>query len=202
MSKKTVMIGMHGSSYSNQFMLHWSMALNNLWKNKNYEIYVVQAISENHIYARLQTLGIDLGKDTKDQKPFQGLDYDVFVMIDPDVIFKPEDLEKLIERSLYKNNDVVSGLYPVDHKYYFASLDKELMKIDNEKFDNETPVDVSFVGLGFFACKKKVIDSLEFPYFTNVFSEEMTFCKSIKDKGFSITLYKDLRVGKKMLLTM
>ena len=199
MSKKTIMIGLHGSTYSNQFMLTWSMALNSLWKNKNYDVYVVQAISENHMYARLQTLGIDLGKDTKDQKPFQGLDYDVFVMIDPDIIFKPDDLEKLIDRCLNKN-DVVSGLYPADPQYYFASLDTQLMKI--EKDNDKKEEIVSFVGLGFFACKKKVIDSLEFPYFTNIFTEEMTFCKSIQDKGFLITLYKDLRVGKKMLITM
>jgi len=199
MSKKTIMIGLHGSTYSNQFMLTWSMALNSLWKNKNYDVYVVQAISENHMYARLQSLGIDLGKDTKDQKPFQGLDYDIFVMIDPDIIFKPDDLEKLIDRCLNKN-DVVSGLYPADPQYYFASLDTQLMKI--EKDNDKKEENVSFVGLGFFACKKKVIDSLEFPYFTNIFTEEMTFCKSIRDKGFLITLYKDLRVGKKMLLTM
>ena len=165
------------------------------------EVFLVQGLSDNHTYSRLQSLGIDLSKDTKNQKIFQGLEYDIFVMIDPDIIFKPEDLKKLIDRCL-QNDDVVSGLYPVNPDYYFASLDTELMKIDKNDKNDDKPVDVSFVGLGFFACKKKVLDALEFPYFTNSLSEDMTFCKSLKDKGFSISLYKDLRVGKKMNLTI
>jgi hypothetical protein len=204
---KRVIICMHGNTYSNEFLIGWTMALNYIWKNTDWELLLSQGLSDNHFYSRLQSMNIDISKDNKD-KPFKNIDYDIIVMIDPNILFKPEDLKNLIERCLYKN-DVVSGLYLADPQYYFASIDKELMKIDieeeknrNEKNRKEDPLNVSFVGLGFFACKRKVIESLEFPYFTNCYNEEISFCNSIKDKGFNITLYKDIHVCKKMLLTL
>jgi len=42
------------------------------------------------------------------------------------------------------------------------------------------------------------MDSLEYPYFTNVLTEDVTFCKNIREKGFTIMLAKDLRVNRQM----
>jgi hypothetical protein len=193
-----VMVGLKGSTYTNQFLVLWTMTLNHFWKNTNYEVFLVQGFSKNQYISRLQSLGLDLSKD-KNQKAFQGMDYDVFVMIDPEMVFKPEDLCSLIDKCLTKH-DVVSALYHFEPNLYFAgdSSEKDLVKVKDVKEDDKETVEVPFVGLGFFGCKKKVMDSLEYPYFTNVLTEDVTFCKNIREKGFTIMLAKDLRVNRQM----
>lgn len=197
-SKVKVMVGLKGSSYTNQFLVSWTMTLNHLWRNTNYDVFIVQGFSKNQFVSRLQTLGLDLSKE-KDQKAFQGMEYDLFLMIDPEMFFKPEDLCSLIEKCLSKH-DVVSGLYHIEPSLYFAgdSTEKDLIKVKDVPEDDKETVEVPFVGLGFFGCKKKVIDSLQYPYFTNILAEEVTFCKSIREKGFTIMLAKDLRVSRQM----
>lgn len=69
---------------------------------------------------------------------------------------------------------------------------------------------VSYVGLGFFACRKEVLDALQYPYFNrelqrmrtkegvellDMCSEDVAFCKNIEDAGFDIMLNTRLRVG-------
>ena len=117
--------------------------------------------------------------------------------------FTPENLVMLID-SCISTHDVVSGLYLIDPEHYFASdeTEKNLLKINTITKEDKGTVDVAFTGVGFFACRKKVIDSLEYPYFTNVFSEEIAFCKSITEKGFKIMLNKEIRVGRSMSLTL
>ena len=201
-AKKKVMIGLKGATYSNQFLVAWTMALNYLRENTSYEIFLVQGFSTNQYIARLQTLGIDLSKD-KGQKPFQGMDYDVFVMIDPESLFKPEDVATLIDLAVNKH-DAVSGLYLItpDQYYVADATEKELIKAtDITKGDKDT-VKVAFTGLGFFACKKKVLDELEYPYFTNILSDEVSFCKSIREKGFDVMLCKELRVGRSLAVLL
>lgn len=198
--KKKVMIGLKGTTYSSQFLVSWTMTLNYLWKNTQYDIFLSQSFSTNQYIARLQTIGINLSKDN-DQKPFQGMDFDVFVSIDSESIFKPEDVVMLIDLAVDKH-DAVSGLYAITSEQYYAadSTDKELIKItDISKDDNET-IEVAFTGLGFFACKKKVFDSLVYPYFTNILTDEISFCKDIVEKGFKIILCKELRIGRTLTI--
>ena len=48
-------------------------------------------------YSRMKTLGLDVRRGA-DQKPFDGkIDYDVWVTIDSDIRFTPEQLIELIE---------------------------------------------------------------------------------------------------------
>ena len=200
--KKKVMVALKGFTYSNQFMVAWTMSLNYIWKNTNYDVYVVQGLSSNSFISRMQTLGLDPAKD-KDQKAFQGMEYDCVVFIDPETAFTPENLVTLIESCITKH-DAVSGLYLIDPQHYFVGneTEKELVKIEAVTKEDKETVEVPFTGLGFFACRKNVLDALEYPYFTNVFSEEIAFCKSITEKGFKVMLNKDVRVGRSMLLTL
>lgn len=198
-AKKKIMIGMIGQTYSNQFMISWTMLLNYLLKKSNYDVNVVQAVSKNRIVSRFQSIGLDMNKDIEGQKAFQDTDYDVYLMIDSDMLFKPEDVSTLIDLCMTKH-DVVSGLYVFNNEKYFVGNENEdeLVNIKDIDKDDKECVEVPFTGLGFFACKKKVIDSLESPYFKNFLSEEITFCKSIKEKGFKIMLCKDVRVSREM----
>jgi hypothetical protein len=200
--KKKVMVALKGFTYSNQFMISWTMTLNYIFKNTDFEVYVVQGLSSNSFISRLQTLGLDPAKD-KDQKAFQGMEYDCVVFIDPEMAFTPENLVTLIV-SCIDTHDAVSGLYLIDPQHYFVGdeSEKDLVKSDTITKEDKETVKVAFTGVGFFACRKKVIDALEYPYFTNVFSEEIAFCKSITEKGFNVMLNKGVRVGRSMMLTL
>ena len=71
-------------------------------------------------------------------------------------------------------------------------------------------IPVSYTGLGFFACRKEVLNALEYPYFNrelqklrgkdgmdvvDMCSEDVAFCKNIQDAGYNIMLHTQLRVG-------
>ena len=131
------------------------------------------------------------------------MDYDVFVMIDPETLFKPEDVTTLIDMAVNKH-DAVSGLYLLTpEQYYVADASgKDLIKSTDIAKDDKETVDVPFTGLGFFACKKKLLDALEYPYFTNILSDEVSFCKSIVEKGFKVMLCKELRVGRSLTVLL
>jgi hypothetical protein len=92
-------------------------------------------------------------------------------------------------------------------------------KEDKEEKEKEIPIPpipapeflkVSYFGLGFFACRKEVLDALEYPYFNrelqrirgkdgkelvDICSEDVALCKNIEDAGFDLMLNTRLRVG-------
>ena len=56
----------------------------------------------------MQTLGLNNLKGF-DQKPFDGIDFDIWITIDSDIIFTPANVIKLIEST--NEHNVVSGIY-------------------------------------------------------------------------------------------
>ena len=69
---------------------------------------------------------------------------------------------------------------------------------------------VSYTGMGFFACRKEVLNALQYPYFhrelqrirtkdgrelVDMCSEDVALCKNIEDAGFDLMLNNRLRVG-------
>ena len=71
-------------------------------------------------------------------------------------------------------------------------------------------MEVSYAGLGFFACRREVLDSLEYPYFdaplqrictedgreiVDMCSEDVALSKNIQAKGYKVQLHVNLRVG-------
>ena len=101
-----------------------------------------------------------------------------------------------------------------DIKKFSAELD-ERKKAEEEKrepgpLSNPDFMKVSYTGMGFFACRKEVLDSLAYPFFNrelqrmrgknglelvDMCSEDVAFCKNIEDAGFDIMLNTRLRVG-------
>lgn len=82
---------------------------------------------------------------------------------------------------------------------------KEVKPISEPKFKK-----VSYAGMGFFACRKEVLDDLQYPYFNrelqrirgadgvemmDMCSEDVAFCKNIEDAGYDIMMNTRLRVG-------
>jgi cellulose synthase/poly-beta-1,6-N-acetylglucosamine synthase-like glycosyltransferase len=243
--KKTrVIIGLPGDHFSQSFLLSWTQALHVLISSNRYDIIVSPGKSSFVSFARMQTLGLDVRRG-KNQKPFNGDNYDIYVTIDSDVVFSPSQLIELIECT--KLHPVVSGYYMMSNnkqfavvkdwnKDYFAkngtfpflepkdteeAIKKFVDEIEARKAAEEAKKElpsisepeftkVSYAGMGFFACRKEVLDDLSYPYFNrelqrirgkdgvemvDMCSEDVAFCKNIEDAGYDIMLNTRLRVG-------
>lgn len=222
--KKKIVIGLPGNKFSNNFLMCWTRAINVLWK-EGYEVIVLCRYASFVTFSRMQTLGLDVRRGPE-QKPFGGqLDYDVWLTIDSDMVFTPEDILELI-----RNTDihpVVSGLYLMQNTQNYACITEwdETFFRNNGSFRFLTPQDVEdyrketnqkfmevvYNGMGFFACRKGVIEDLKYPYFyrelqeikddngtvimRDMCSEDVAFCKNLKDAGYSVYVNTQMRLG-------
>jgi hypothetical protein len=102
-----VILALPGRTFSGTFLMNWSQTLMALAK-KGYDFVVTNEYSSFVTYSRMKTLGVDVLRGA-DQKPFDGkLEYDVWLTIDSDIVFTPEQVIELIEDT--KTYPVVSGL--------------------------------------------------------------------------------------------
>lgn len=221
--KKKVIIGLPGDSFSSRFLLCWTNALANLWTSDKYEIVIAPGTGSFVSFVRMQTLGLDVKRGIT-QKPFNNSDYDVWVTIDSDIMFNPEHLISLIEST--EKHPVVSGLYRMsdlthfavvkdwDQNYFVENGTFEFLTQEYiQKWKSETDMKfmpVNYTGMGFFACRKEVLDKLTYPYFDgelqeivssdgtvlrDMSSEDVNFCKNITKAGYDIVINTDIRVG-------
>lgn len=221
--KKKVIIALPGNQYSSVFLLSWTNALSKLWLSDKYDILIAPGSGSCIHFVRMQTLGLDVMRG-HEQKPFNGADYDVWITIDSDIIFSPENIIDLIEST--DKHPVVAGMYRMadlenfaivkdwDTNYFkehgrFEYLKQEFItKWKEETESNYLPV--CYSGLGFFACRKEVLDKMSYPYFDgkveeiqvsdvlkarDMSSEDVNFCKNIKGAGYEIVINTDIRVG-------
>lgn len=222
--KKKIVIGLPGNKFSNHFLMAWTRTLNTLWQ-MNYEVVVLCRYASFVSFSRMQTLGLDVRRGPH-QQPFGGqLDYDVWLTIDSDMVFTPEDLIELIQNT--EIHPVVSGLYLMqDMKHYACITDwDEKYFRDNGTFKFLTPEDIQhykqetgqkfmevvYNGMGFFACRRGVLESMNYPYFhrelqeihdeggnvimRDMCSEDVAFCKNLKDAGHTVYVNTQLRLG-------
>jgi hypothetical protein len=81
----------------------------------------------------------------------------------------------------------------------------------------EKYIPVSYNGMGFFACRKGVIETMRYPYFSyplieiegedgkvlrDMCSEDVAFCKNLSDAGFDIMVNTGLLVGHEKTLVL
>lgn len=219
-----VIIALPGRTFSGGFMLNLLETVQTL-KSKKYTVMITNEYSSYVTYSRMKTLGLDVLRGA-DQKPFGGkLDYDVWVTIDSDIRFTPEQIIELIEDT--NKYPVVSGLYRMEDLKHYACVKKwdvehyithgsfEFMKSDEEIKDKY--ISVAYNGIGFFACRKGVIEKLKYPYFSyplvemegkdgvmlnETCSEDVSFCKNLTDAGFEITVNTSIRVGHEKTLVI
>ena len=202
--------------------MNWTQTVMTLNK-KGYEIVVTNEYSSYVTYSRMKTLGLDVLRGA-DQVPFGGtLNYDVWLTIDSDIIFTPEQVIELIEDT--KKYPVVSGLYRMQDRVHFATVqewDVEYFKrYGSFEFMRDLPTDkyvpVAYNGMGFFACRRGVIEKLKYPYFSyplveieaedgkilrDTCSEDVSFCKNLTDAGFEIMVNTGLHVGHEKTLVV
>lgn len=221
---KRVVIAIPGSTFSSHFVKSWTQALYALFEKK-YEVIVSNEYSSFVPFSRMQTLGLSVERGPN-QKPFNGeLEYDVWVTIDSDIVFSPEQLIELIENT--EIHPVVSGIYRMQDMKHCACVQKwdDAYFLENKSFKFMTPEEIdeykketnekfiklAYNGMGFFACRRGVIENLKYPYFhrelqqirdengkvvmVDMCSEDVAFCKNLIDAGYSIYANTDLRVG-------
>jgi hypothetical protein len=203
-----------GSNFSNIFLTCWSDML--LYCVTHGIVPIIsQAQSNNIYYVRQMCLGADVSRG-KDQKPFNGqLEYDYIMWIDSDQIFKPDQLQTLINR----NKDIVGGIYAHEGGQGFAcgKIDLEFYKTNGymeyytpdsikeiEKIEDNL-MEVDFTGFGFLLIKNGVYEKLEYPWHRpewfeigdnyDFTMEDVGFCINAKKAGFNIYVDPCVRVG-------
>jgi len=228
--KKKIVFGLPGDNFSSKFLLSWTATINALWESKKYDIVVSTGVSSFVTFARMQTLGLDVMRGIG-QKPFDNMDFDVWLTIDSDIIFTPQQIIELIEST--EQHPVVSGMYRMSNltsytivkdwdTEYFAKNGtfKFLTPEDVTKWKTETNLKylpVHYTGLGFFAITKEVLRKMTYPYFNSeiqeiitddgkilrdICSEDVSFCKNILKLGIPIVINTDIRVGHNKLIVI
>jgi hypothetical protein len=222
---KTVVIALPGREYSGNFLKRWSETLMVLTQ-KGYKVALINDYSSFVPFSRMKTLGLDVMRGAT-QVPYDGqMDYDIWLTIDSDIVFTSDQVIELIEDT--DTYPVVSGLYRMtDLKHYAAVKDWdvdyfkkhgtfEFLKVDGLD-TSEKYMKVAYNGMGFFACRRGVIENLKYPYFSypliemetedgtvlrDMCSEDVAFCKNLKDAGYDVIVNTSLRVGHEKTLVI
>ena len=106
--KKRIIVGLPGTTFTNNFLISWTRTLYALWELNKYEIIVAPGTSSFVSFARMKTLGLDVLRGSE-QKPFNDMDYDIYITLDSDVVFTPQNIIQLIEST--EIHPVVAGYY-------------------------------------------------------------------------------------------
>jgi len=222
---KTIVVALPGREYSGSFLKNWSQTLIELTR-RGYKVVMMNEYSSFVSFSRMKTLGLDVLRGAT-QDPFDGkLDYDVWLTIDSDMFFLPEQVIELIEDT--DKHPVVSGLYRMTDLVHYAAVKEwdieyfkkygtfEFIKTDDPCLKDKY-IQVAYNGMGFFACRKGVIENLKYPYFSypiieieaengkllrDICSEDVAFCKNLKDAGYKVTVNTTLRVGHEKMLVI
>lgn len=229
-AKKRVVIGLTGNSFSSNFLVSWTRTLYALWESGRYEVVVAPGVSSFVSFARMKTLGLDVLRGAG-QRAFHDMPYDVWVTIDSDIVFSPQQVVELIECT--ELHPVVSGAYLMSDVKHFAAVKdwdetyfaehgtfKFLTPADVEAWRSETEaafMPVSYNGMGFWAMRKEALDAMTYPYFhhdlmrittadgtqlVDMCSEDVAFCKNLQRAGYTIMLHTGLRVGHEKALVI
>jgi hypothetical protein len=222
---KTVVVALPGREYSGIFLKNWSQTLIELTQ-RGYKVIMMNDYSSFVPFSRMKTLGLDVLRGAT-QVPFNGkIDYDVWLTIDSDIVFTPEQVIELIEDT--EKYPVVSGLYRMIDLQHYAAVKEwnleyfkktgsfEFLKVDTLD-TTEKYMKVAYNGMGFFACRKGVIENIKYPYFSyplieietedgkllrDMCSEDVAFCKNLKDAGYNVIVNTSLRVGHEKTLVI
>jgi hypothetical protein len=207
-----IIFNIPGRTFSNHFLVSWTNVLS--WCNENgIEVILSNRYTSNVYYVRSMCLGGNVLSGIH-QKPWQGkIDYDYMMWIDSDIVFTPQDIQKL----LYANKDIVAGMYKMTGGQQYAIVRNwdEQRYLSNGSFEflsddtipkNQRYLEVSYSGMGFMLVKKGVFESLEYPWFKPVSyimangieefaSEDVSWCQRIINKGYKIYIDTQCKIG-------
>jgi len=124
-----------------------------------------------------------------------GTEFDGILMIDADMTFPGNLLEKMIEN----DKDVCGVLYQSHtgklNAFKHDEQIDEFLRTDIEP--EQGLVEVDAVGSGIIYIKRKVLDTIGSPWFFYEMGvgEDVNFCKVAKELGFKIFVDTDINVG-------
>ena len=220
-----VVVALPGRTFSGTFLIRWSETLLELTR-RGYQVIVTNEYSSFVTFSRMKTLGLDVLRGAE-QKPFGGqVNYDVWLTIDSDIIFTPDQILELIKDT--EKYPVVSGFYKMKDLTHYACVKEwdveyfkqngtfQFMKVEDvEGAPKYLPV--AYNGMGFFACRREVLEKLKYPYFSyplieiegkdgilmrDMCSEDVAFCKNLIDAGIEVIVNTTLRVGHEKTLVI
>jgi len=221
---KKIIFALPGDNFSSKFLIAWTATISKLCDMSKYDIIKISPSTGSFVsFVRMHTLGLDTLRG-EDQKPFNNQDFDVWITIDSDIVFTPEQVVELIEST--EQHPVVAGMYRMSDLTNYAFVkdwDIEYFK-KNGTFKFSTPDEIEtwkketefkyypvvYSGMGFMAVKKEVLDKLKYPYFNSeleviecedgkkikdICSEDVAFSKNINKAGYQIMINTNIRVG-------
>jgi len=201
-----------GSHFSSNFLKCWTDTIHYCLQ-EGIDLLMMSEYSSMVHFARTKCLGADVLRG-KNQKPFNNnIPYTHLAWIDSDIVWQPEQIGDL----LLRDKDIVSGLYSQTNRENLVAYkicDQEFFKkngyfqsLTRKEIENESNlIEVEYTGMGFMLIKKGVFESLEYPWFTSqimnidndiqdIASEDATFCKKAKEKGYKIFVDPSVLVG-------
>ena len=201
-----------GRSYSGKFLSCWTNLMGYCFQKK-FDINVIQRYSCNIYYVRNMCLGSDVRRG-ENQKPFGGaIDYDYMMWIDSDVLFTPEQFERLLSH----DKEIVSGLYKMEDDTHYACVEHwnenhyiekghfEFLKPADIEYRKNQLIDVNYVGFGFILIKKGVFETLKYPFFrpnsykigdmVEFAMEDVSWCHDVRATGHKIWVDPKVIVG-------
>lgn len=211
-----------GSNFSGRFLDCWNDLIFYCMKNQIH-MGISRHSGSNIHHLRAKCLGADVLRG-KNQKIFNGMDYDYIMWIDSDTIFRPQHFQALLDH----NMDMVGGLYAMEGGKQFAAVKKEswshskflkqgyfdFMEYEKDIKNKTKLIEVAYCGFGFLLIKKGVIEKLEYPWFypemiqmdgsdvQDFTSEDTAFCRKVTKSGLKIYVDPKIVVGheKKVIL--
>jgi hypothetical protein len=214
---KTIIFCLPGRTYSGDFMMSF-IELLSFVGSQGANFKISQQYSSMVNYARCKCAGADVSRG-KNQKPFDGLEYDYMMWIDSDIRFNNEMFMKLVEM----DKDIASGWYsqpggtsPVvekmDDNYFIQNGSYQFLTAD-ELSERSDICKVDYIGFGWVLIKQGVFESIEYPWFApkiiniggdlqDVCSEDVAFCHDVKKVGIDIWLDPSCRVGHEKTLVI
>lgn len=217
-----------GREFTANFLQSWTNLCNMLYQNQ-ITFALSNAYSPVVYYARSAALRLHVLRG-EDQLPFNGeFTYDYLMWIDSDIVFKPEDFFRLLER-MQKNREMqlLSGVYLMADGYHTTIVDKwdEEYFLQNGSFqfltrdDIKTKKDVFtgvYAGFGWLMVRYGVFESMKYPHFRPTFhtlkgengqevvdfsSEDASFFLEMKDKGVTLHVDPTIFVGHEKMVVL
>lgn len=214
---KTIIFCLPGKTFSGDFMMSF-IELLSFVGSQGANFKVSQQYSSMVNYARCKCAGADVTRG-KNQKPFDGFEYDYMMWIDSDIRFNTEMFMKLVEM----DKDIASGWYsqPGGTSPVVEKMDDEFFKQNgtyqfltaDELTKRAEVTKVDYIGFGWVLIKQGVFENIEYPWFApkllnigedmqDVCSEDVSFCHDAKNAGFEIWLDPTCRVGHEKTLVI